>query len=151
MGKIKYPPSGIIKNTIYYMYKLLLLAFWVVATSLSGIAQGWLLPAIRRTPPDGPEARRQGWALHGLLLASWACPLALAPGSWPAALAARAVLFDPLLSLAAGDPLFGVGQTALSDRALRWAAARLNVRPERLRGGLSALAAAAAGWYFLRI
>lgn len=59
------------------------------------------------------------------------------------ATAARALLFDPSLSLSqswfnhregrAAEPLFKVGTVALLDRALRWLAARLSWPPERLR------------------
>ena len=44
----------------------------------------------------------------------------------------RVLLFDPVLNMASGAEAFAVGATALTDRALRWLAARLSWPPERL-------------------
>lgn len=111
--------------------------YWPAAVVLLAWAQGWLMPAIRRTPP-GAEARRQDKALHWLFTAAYFLPLVLSTTSemlrqalW--ALASRLLLFDPVLNLAAGDKVFAVGQTAASDRAVRWLAQRLNMQPEHLR------------------
>jgi hypothetical protein len=40
-------------------------------------------------------------------------------------LASRLLFFDPVLNYAAGDIVFAVGATALTDRVLRWLAVRL--------------------------
>jgi hypothetical protein len=109
--------------------------YWPVAVALMAIGQGLLLPAVRRTPP-GTEAKRQAFGLHGLLLAAYFLPLALAPSllGVGVAIGCRLLLFDPVLNLAAGYPPFAVGQTAVSDRALQWLAQRLNMESTHLRG-----------------
>jgi hypothetical protein len=116
--------------------------YWLLAVVLMAWAQGWLMPAIRRTPP-GPEAKRQDVALHILLTAVYVLPLFLLlvldlPGKLVATHAltmagARLLFFDPVLNLAAGYPPFAVGQTAASDRALQWLAQHLNMEPAHLR------------------
>jgi hypothetical protein len=106
--------------------------YWPLAVALMAIGQGLVMPAIRRTPP-GPEASRQAFGLHYLLTLAYFLPVALAPHTWPLALLARLLLFDPLLNLAAGEPLFDVGKTALSDRAFQWLAARIGWPAEHVR------------------
>jgi hypothetical protein len=106
--------------------------YWLLAVVLMAWAQGWLMPAIRRTPP-GPEAKRQAIALHYVLFALYLLPIALVPATWLAAVLSRLLLFDPVLNLAAGYPPFAVGQTAASDRALQWLAQHLNIEPAHLR------------------
>ena len=107
-------------------------AYWLLAVLLMAAGQGLLLPAIRRTAP-GPEARRQAFALHYVLLASYFLPVLLATSTWAVAVLARLLLFDPVLNLAAGTSVFSVGQTAASDRALRWLATKLGMVAEHLR------------------
>ena len=114
--------------------------YWLAAVLLLAWAQGWLMPAIRRTPP-GAEASRQDKALHWLLTAVYFLPLllviCLAPhliiSSSIIAVLARLLLFDPVLNLAAGDTVFAVGQTAATDRALQWLARRLSWLATRVR------------------
>jgi hypothetical protein len=74
-------------------------------------------------------------ALHYVLGVGYLLPLTLAPTMLgvEAALASRLLLFDPVLNTSAGESAFAVGATALTDRALRWLAARLSMAPERLR------------------
>jgi hypothetical protein len=110
------------------------LLYWPAAVLLMAWAQGKLLPAIRRTPP-GREAQLQALALRYVLGVGYLLPLALAPTllGVGVALASRLLLFDPMLNTSAGEPAFAVGATALTDRALRWLAARLSWPPERLR------------------
>lgn len=96
--------------------------------------QGWLLSAIKRTPP-GSEARRQGLALHYVLVASYYLPLTLGL-SWLAlgvATVSRLLLFDVVLNTAAGVPVFHVGNSALADRLLQRVALGLHWPAERLR------------------
>ena len=113
---------------------MLKLLYWPAAVLLMAWAQGKLLPAIRRTPP-GREAQLQALALHYVLGVGYLLPLTLAPTllGVAVALVSRLLLFDPVLNYAAGDAVFAVGATALTDRALRWLAARLSWPPERLR------------------
>jgi hypothetical protein len=103
-------------------------AYWLPAASLMAYAQGVLMPAIRRTPP-GAEARRQAFALHWLLTAVYFLPVMLVPATWLLAVLARVLLFDPLLNLGAGDTVFAIGKTALSDRGTRWLANLLGMSP----------------------
>ena len=125
-----------------------LLLYWPAAVLLMAWAQGKLLPAIRRTPP-GREAQLQALALHYVLGVGYLLPLTLAPTllGGGVALASRLLLFDPVLNYAAGEPAFAVGATALTDRALRWLAARLSWPPERLRLVVWVGTILAAGWY----
>ena len=113
---------------------MLSLLYWPAAVLLMAWAQGKFLPAIRRTPP-GHEAQLQALALHYVLGVGYLLPLILVPTllGVAVALASRLLLFDPVLNYAAGDAVFAVGATALTDRALRWLAARLSWPPERLR------------------
>lgn len=113
---------------------MLSLLYWPAAVLLMAWAQGKLLPAIRRTPP-GHEAQLQALALHYVLGVGYLLPLTLAPTllGVAVALASRLLLFDPILNYAAGDAVFAVGATALTDRALRWLAAQLKLKPETLR------------------
>jgi len=106
--------------------------YWPAAVLLMAWGQGLLMPAIRRTPP-GAEAGRQAFALHWLLTTAYFLPLGLAPHTWPAAVLARVLLFDPVLNLAAGDRPFAVGRTAASDRALQWVALRVGWPADRVR------------------
>jgi hypothetical protein len=118
------------------------LLYWPLAIVLQAWATGWLIPAIRRTPP-GAEAKRQDVALHIMLAASYVLPLLLLtqldlPGKLVAAHAlvaggARLLLFDPVLNLAAGDIVFAVGSTAKTDQTIRWASNKLGMEPEHLR------------------
>jgi hypothetical protein len=106
--------------------------YWPAAVLLMAVGQGLLIPAIRRTPP-GPEAKRQAFALHWVLTAVYFLPLVLVPGTWLEAVLSRLLLFDPAINLASGAKTFAVGATALIDKMLRQAAARLSWPPERLR------------------
>jgi hypothetical protein len=106
--------------------------YWPVAVVLLGLAQGLLMPAIRRTPP-GDEAKRQDLALHWLLTGCYFLALLLAPATWLVALLSRLVFFDPALNLGAGDAVFAVGSTARFDKALRWLAGCLSWPAERVR------------------
>jgi len=121
--------------------------YWPAAAALMAWAQGLLMPAIRRTPPGG-EARRQAFALHWLLTGAYFLPLVLAPSllGGGVALAARLLLFDPALNLAAGDRPFAVGQTAASDRALQWVALRVGWPAERVRVVAWVVCVAGSGW-----
>jgi hypothetical protein len=60
------------------------------------------------------------------------------------ALASHLPLFDPVLNYAADDTVFPRGATVLTDRALRWLAARLSWKPERLRRAVWVLSLIAA-------
>jgi hypothetical protein len=73
----------------------------------------------------------------------------------------RACLFDPVLLATRNyynhregrpsEPVFSVGTTAASDRALRWLAPRLGLEPEQLRGTVWALSTTGGVlWYCLR-
>lgn len=108
------------------------LIYWPAAIVLLAWAQGWLMPAIKRTPP-GPEAKQQDVALHGLLTAAYFLALVFQPSAWLVAMLSRLLLFDPVLNLAAGDKVFAVGSTARTDKALRWLAGKMSWPPERLR------------------
>lgn len=95
------------------------LLFWPAFCVLLALMQGWLMPAIRRTPP-GEEAKRQAFALHVVGTLAYFLPWALTPTALSLVLACAArLLFDPVLNAAAGSPLFYVGRTAFSDRLLR--------------------------------
>lgn len=116
------------------MTLLLAYLYWPVAVALMALGQGLLLPAIKRTPP-GSEARRQGLALHYVLVASYYLPLALGP-SWLAlgvATVSRLLLFDVVLNTAAGVAPFHVGNSALADRLLQRVALGLHWPAERVR------------------
>jgi hypothetical protein len=110
-------------------------AYWPAAVLFIAWAQGKLLPAIRRTPP-GREAQLQALALHYMLGVAYFLPLTLNSSllGVGVALLSRRLLFDPVLNKSAGDAAFAVGQTALTDRAIRWLATKLNWPPEHLRG-----------------
>lgn len=124
-------------------------AFWLTFCLVLAYAQGRLLPTLRAEPPASPAAKRNNAALHGWLTAAYLLPLALAPASWPVALLARLLVFDPAVNAGAGAPLFQVGQTAAFDRALQWLAARLHWPAPRLRLALwLAAVPAAAGFYY---
>ena len=127
----------------------LLYLYWPVAVVLMAAGQGLLLPAIRRTPP-GSEARRQGLALHYVLVGSYYLALVLAPATWVAAVGARLLLFDLTLNLASGEEPFRVGSTALADRGLQWVAGRLGVRADRVRLGGWVLCLVSAAWALVR-
>jgi hypothetical protein len=127
------------------------LLLFALYTILSGAQQGIITWLFREYVP----ATRKDWvhaALHYggvliyLVLVGWAVHV-LGWHSWPLLLleatAARALLFDPCLSLSqswfnyregrAAEPLFKVGTIALLDRALRWLAGELGMKPEHLR------------------
>jgi hypothetical protein len=127
---------------------MLKLLYWPAAVLLLAWAQGKLLPAIRRTPP-GREAQLQALALHYILGAYYALALVFVPATWLVALLARLLLFDPVLNLSAGDAMFAVGQTALTDRGLRWLATQLSWPPELLRAVLWGLSIGAAYYLLL--
>ena len=126
---------------------LIPLVIWLAAAALSAAGQGYLMSAIRRTPP-GAEAKQQSFALHILLTLAYAVPVLLAWQTWPAMLIARAVAFNPILNLTAGRPAFEVGATAWSDRALRRLAPG---RPDRLLFVAWLACIAAAGWYYCKM
>jgi hypothetical protein len=127
------------------------LLLFALYTILSGAQQGiitWLfreyVPATRRDWVHA--ALHYGGVLIYLVLVGWAVHQ-LGWHNWPLLLleatAARALLFDPCLSLSqswfnyregrAAEPLFKVGTIALLDRALRWLAGELGMQPEHLR------------------
>lgn len=148
-----------------------LLVFLSAYTLLSAGQQGvltWLLrayvPPTRQALVNG-ALHLGGGLLYGLLVAGAA---ALSPAGglgwvgWAglAATLVRALLFDPALNLSraaldrrAGQPatpLWAVGTTAATDRALRALAPRLRLAPERLRQLLwLAGAAGALAWLYL--
>lgn len=111
---------------------LLSMAAWLVTAAAMAYGQGLLLPWLRTVPP-GAMAARHSRALHGWLVLAYFAPVALAPATWPMALVARFLVFDPVLNHGAGRPLFEVGQTAAMDKLLRKAAPG---RPDRLRFAL---------------
>lgn len=121
-----------------------LLLYWPVAVGLMAGGQGLLLPAIRRTPP-GSEARRQGLALHYVLVAAYFWPLVLGPDAWLGAVLARLLLFDVVLNVVSGEEPFHVGGTALADRLLQWVAGLMRVRADRVRFGGWLVAVGGAG------
>ena len=123
--------------------------FWPLFTAFLAVGQGLLLPTLRSVAAGSPEATRNNFALHGLLLAAWAWPLWLLPGSWPVALACRALLFDPLINIASGKPAFYVGKTAVSDKALQAVATKTGLGADRLRAVLLLVAAGGAVAYFV--
>ncbi|MGI4975183.1 MAG: hypothetical protein ACRYGH_40060 [Janthinobacterium lividum] len=123
--------------------------YWPLAVALMAAGQGLLLPAIRRTPP-GDEAKRQAFALHYVLIASYLLPIALVPSTWLVAVLSRLLLFDPVLNAASGAKVFAVGQTAATDRALQWLAARVNWPAERVRLVLWLGTLLASGWYLIK-
>jgi hypothetical protein len=111
---------------------MLSLLYWPAAVLLLAWAQGKLLPAIRRTPP-GREAQLQALALHYILGAYYLLALVFVPTAWLVALLSRLLLFDPVLNASAGEPVFAVGNTALTDRVIRQAAKWAHMKPEHLR------------------
>lgn len=108
--------------------------YWPLACALMALGQGWLIEAIRRTPP-GDEARRQALSLHYVLVAVYYLPLTLGPTllGLGVATVSRLLLFDVVLNTASGAEPFHVGSTALADRLLQWAAARLSWPAPRVR------------------
>lgn len=106
--------------------------YWPVAIGLMALGQGWLPPAIKRTP-QGSEARRQGIALHYVLVASYYWPLVLTPATWLLAIGSRLLLFNVILNTAANIPAFHAGDTALADKLLQRVATRLGWPAERVR------------------
>jgi hypothetical protein len=124
--------------------------YWPLAVMVLARAQGLVLPAIRRTPP-GAEAEQQDVALHYLLTIFYFGALVFVPSTWLIALLSRLLLFDPVLNKSAGVAAFAVGQTALTDRAIRWAADKLSMEPEHLRCILwvVCLVIAATGYWIL--
>ncbi|MDO7888249.1 hypothetical protein [Hymenobacter cheonanensis] len=132
--------------------------YWPAAVVLMAAGQGLLLPAVRRTPP-GAEARRQSFALHGLLTAVYFLPVVLVLCLAPhdsirhgiIAVLARLLLFDPVLNLAASDRPFAVGQTAASDRALQWLAQRVGWPADRVRAVVWVLSVGVAGYLVIKL
>jgi hypothetical protein len=123
-------------------------------TILSGAQQGIITWLFREYVP----AARKDWvhvALHYggvliyLVLVGWAIYLTPYPSLLGVgvllleAAFARALLFDPSLSLSQSwfnhregrpaEPLFKVGTIAAGDRAIRWLATKLGMKPEHLR------------------
>lgn len=105
-----------------------LTAVMLVVTVLFAWGQGKLMPAIKRTPYDSPEAKMQGFVLHWVFVAIWAAPLVLSPLflNWQQvgyavgiALALRYCFFDPALNLGEGTTVFAVGGSAGTDLLLR--------------------------------
>ncbi|MGI4736432.1 MAG: hypothetical protein ACRYG7_14740, partial [Janthinobacterium lividum] len=138
--------SGLVSSPASVMLAYL---YWPLAVALMAAGQGLLLPAIRRTPP-GDEAKRQAFALHYVLIASYLLPIALVPSTWLVAVLSRLLLFDPVLNAASGAKVFAVGQTAATDRALQWLAARVNWPAERVRLVLWLGTLLASGWYLIK-
>jgi hypothetical protein len=130
------------------------LLLFALYTILSGAQQGIITWLFREyVPPARTDwvhaALHYGGVLIYLLLVGWAIYLTPYPSLSGVgvllleATAARALLFDPCLSLSqswfnyregrAAEPLFKVGTIALLDRALRWLAGELGMKPEHLR------------------
>ncbi len=130
------------------------LLLFALYTILSGAQQGIITWLFREyVPPVRKEwvhaALHYGGVLIYLLLVGWAIYLTPYPSLLGVgvllleATAARALLFDPCLSLSQSwfnyregrpaEPLFKVGTIALLDRALRWLAGELGMKPEHLR------------------
>jgi hypothetical protein len=138
-------------------------------TILSGGQQGIITWLFREYVPE----TRKGWvhaALHYggviiyLLLVAYVVYQLQHPW-WVLLLEAglaRALLFDPSLNLSQSwfnyregrpaEPLFKVGTIAVGDRAIRWAADKLSIKPEHLRliVWLLSIAAAMICWYLVR-
>lgn len=94
---------------------------------------GLLIPTLRRTG-NAAMAKVHDCALHRVGLAAWFLPVALEP-SWLGLLIAfsvRFALFDVVANIAAGDPVFHVGKTAKTDKALQWVGAKLRLPVEVL-------------------
>jgi hypothetical protein len=127
------------------------LLLFALYTILSGAQQGIITWLFREYVPMARKdwvhaALHYGGVIIYLVLVGWAVHM-LGWSSWPLLLieatAARALLFDPCLSLSqswfnyregrAAEPLFKVGTIALLDRALRWLAGELGMQPEHLR------------------
>lgn len=122
---------------------LLTVAFWLAFTGLFAYGQGLLMPAIKRTEP-GAEAKRQAFALHWVFGAVWALPILLAwhyTHRWELAAIAvlvRVAFFDVLLNKAEGSFPFAVGNTAKSDRLLRWISGKTGIPVTYLNAVLKA-------------
>lgn len=126
--------------------------FWIFNAAAWGLAHGLLIPSLREyVPPTGWRARQVDYGLHYAGLVGYLLPLLLVPTSWPAAVFARALVFDLVLNRAAGRAWLEVGQTAITDRVLQAVAGRLGWAAPRLRLVLwLATLAAAAGFYYAR-
>jgi hypothetical protein len=130
------------------------LLLFALYTILSGAQQGIITWLFREyVPPVRTDwvhaALHYGGVLIYLLLVGWAIYLTPTPSLLGVgvllteAVAARALLFDPCLSLSqswfnhregrAAEPLFKVGTIAFTDRAIRWLAGELGMKPEHLR------------------
>ena len=139
------------------------LFIWLAGyTLLSAVQQGIIVWLFREYVPPG----RLDWinaALHaGGLLLYGLVAAALGGWQWPALVAAalvRLIVFDPALNLTRSyfnyregrpmEPVFSVGFSASTDKALRWLAP---ANPNRLRFLLWLTAIlAAAGFYFTRL
>lgn len=123
--------------------------YWPLAIVLMGWGQGWLINAVRRTPP-GSEARKQALALHYVLVAYYYLALVFAPAAWLVAVGARLLLFDLSLNVASGAAPFHVGDTALADKLLQRLGRGLGWPAERVRFVLwLIMLLAALAWLFL--
>jgi len=112
---------------------LVLTLFWVAFTALFALMQGFLIPALRRTPL-GKEANLHDFALHKLGFIVWIMPVLFLP-NWlhlVVALVVRVVFFDIALNIGAGDPVFYVGKTAKTDKVLQSIAAKTRLTPDTL-------------------
>jgi hypothetical protein len=130
------------------------LLLFALYTILSGAQQGiitWLfreyVPPVRKDWVHA--ALHYGGVLIYLLIVGYLVYLTPNPSHLGVgvllleAAVARALLFDPCLSLSQSwfnyregrkaEPLFKVGTIALLDRALRWLAGELGMKPEHLR------------------
>jgi hypothetical protein len=134
---------------------MLAILYWPVAVALMALGQGLLLPAIKRTAP-GSEARRQGLALHYVLVLSYYLPLTLLGVSSLlsgvlVATVSRLLLFDVVLNTAAGVAPFHVGNSAAADQLLQRVALGLHWPPDRVRlvGWVACVVGTivALGWY----
>lgn len=113
------------------MQLLLTAAFFLAFTYLMAWGQGWLMPALRLTPDNTRASDRQKFALHWILGAVWflpVLPFVFYFRSWePLAIAGlvRFILFDPVLNYHEGNPetpVFAVGESANTDKLIRWLA-----------------------------
>lgn len=123
--------------------------FWLALATLHALTQAGAVRALREyVPPDSPEAKQADRGLHVWGTVAYLLPMWLfGPPGAPWVVLARLLVFSPVLNLASGKPAWYVGETARTDRALRWLASRLRWPAERLKLALWLLACGlAAGW-----
>lgn len=126
---------------------LLTVAFWLAFTVLMALMQGLLLPTLRLTPP-GKEADTHDLALHKVGLVAYFLPVALTLtwGAFVIAALTRFALFDAVANAASGTQLFYVGNTAKSDKFLRWVSGKTGVPVTYLSAVLKGIALCVLMW-----